>query len=135
MRTATLVCVFSLCATAVFAQSRTVFSGVPSIKVSEGGTERLPETLAREKAVNMACVISEIGGEYYWASRENKQMVRMEGGAFITFLAADGSGYVRTIKPTMKDAAGMMSPTEKTFDYVEHLLLGLRSITYYGTSR
>lgn len=84
--------------------------------MSEGGTERLPETLAREKAVNMACVISEIG-------------------AFITFLAADGSGYVRIIKPALKGAASQMSPTEKTFDYVEHLLMGLRSITYYGTSR
>jgi hypothetical protein len=32
-------------------------------------------------------------------------------------------------------AASLMSPTEKQFDYVEHLLFGLRSITYYGTTR
>ena len=52
----------------VDAQSRTVFSGLPVVKVSECGVERIPETLPRDKAVNLPCVISEIGGQYYWAS-------------------------------------------------------------------
>jgi hypothetical protein len=50
----------------------------------------------------------------------------------LIFLAVDGSGYVRLIKPSLKDAASAMSATEKTYDYMEHLLLGLRTITYYG---
>ena len=111
------------------AQSRTVFSGIPVIKVSEGGVERLPENLVRDKAVNLACVISEIGGKYYWASRENKEMVRRSSGAFVTYFAVDGSGYVRVVDPTAKAAASLMSPTEAKFDYIEHLLVGLRSVT------
>lgn len=117
------------------AQVVTVFKGVPSVKVSEGGTERLPESLTREKAVNLECVISRIGDDYYWASRENTEMVRLERGAFITYLAVNGSGYVRVIAPDMKQAAALMSETEAKFDYVEHLLIGLKSVTYYGSLR
>jgi hypothetical protein len=59
-------------------------------------------------------------------------MVRIDNGAFSTFVALNGSGYVRVVRPTMKPTAGMMSPTEERFDYVEHLVIGLRSLTYYG---
>jgi hypothetical protein len=33
-----------------------------------------------------------------------------------------------------KEAASLLGKTEENFDYVEHLLAGLRSITYYGKS-
>ena len=71
------------------AQATTVFSGMPTVKISEGGVERLPENLSRAQAVNLACVISRIGDKYYWASRENKSLVRVESGAFTTFSAVD----------------------------------------------
>lgn len=116
-------------------RSTTVFRGRPIIKISEGGVERVPEQIAREKAVNLECVISEIEGRYYWASRENIELRLTESGAFITFVATNGSGYVRIILPELKAAASLMSPTEEKFDYVEHILLGLRSVTYYGNAR
>lgn len=119
----------------VDAQSRTVFSGLPVMKVSEGGLERIPETLPRDKAVSLRCVISELGGQYYWVTRENKEMVRRTSGAFVTYIAVDGSGYVRIVDSSAKDAASLMSPTEAKFDYVEHLLVGLRSVTYFGNAR
>ena len=49
-------------------QTVTVFKGVPTVKISEGGIEQLPESLPRERADNLACVISKIGDDYYWAS-------------------------------------------------------------------
>lgn len=117
------------------AQSTTIFAGIPSLKVSEGGTERNPETLTRLQAANLHCVISKIGDEYYWASRENKPLVLIEGIAFDTFIAVDGSGYIRVTIPKMKKSTALMSATEAEFDYVEHLLIGLRSVTYYGVNR
>src|SRR5262245_2929521 len=75
----------------------TVFQGIPSIKITEGGDERFPENMARDKAVNFVCVISRIGDRYYWASRENKLLKRVQSGAFTTFFAEDGSGYVRIV--------------------------------------
>jgi hypothetical protein len=95
----------------------------------------VPETLSRDKAVNLECVISKIGEVYYWASRENKRMVRIESGAFITFVAMNGSGYVRMIAPGMKKAVSLMGDAETKFDYVEQLLIGLQSVTYYGVTR
>ncbi|TKS61864.1 MAG: hypothetical protein EWM73_02911 [Nitrospira sp.] len=117
------------------AQSHTVFEGLPVVKISEGGTERLPQTLSREKAVSFGCAISEIDGKYYWASRENKELIRRTSGAFVTYIAIDGSGYIRVIEPNEKSVASLMSPSEATLDYVEHLLIGLQSVTYYGNIR
>ncbi len=113
----------------------TVFKGRPSLKVSEGGVERTPEQITSDRAINLECVISQIWNSYYWASRDNVQLTRVGSGAFTTFVALNGSGYVRIIKPEAKAAAALMSPTEETFDYVEHLVIGLRSVTYYGARR
>ena len=111
------------------------FTGLPSVKISEGGVERIAERIEPSKAQNISCVIKEADGKFFWASRENKQLVKIDSrGAFLVFLAVDGSGYIRIIKPELKDAASLMSATEKSFDYIEHLLLGLRSVTYYGKS-
>lgn len=117
---------------AVYSQTQTVFSGSPSIKISEGGIERTPEKVSLKDAANLKCLISKIGDKYYWTSRENKQLLRTDGGAFITFVSPDGAGYVRIIKPDSKDSASLMSNTESQFDYVEHVLIGLKTVTYYG---
>jgi hypothetical protein len=114
------------------ADSTTIFRGRPILKISEGGVTRVPENLDRATAANVTCVISKIGDTYYWASRENTRLVRIESGAFITYLAPNGAGYIRVINPASKSAASLMSKTEETFDYVEHALVGLRSVTYYG---
>ncbi len=113
----------------------TVFSGSPIQKISEAGTERVAEQIPSGRASSISCVINENTGKYYWATRGNKEMFRLSSGAFITYVAVDGSGYVRVIDPSAKQAAELMSPTEAKFDYVEHLLLGLRSVTYYGKSQ
>lgn len=84
------------------AQSTIVFSGIPEVKVSEGGVERRVDRLERTQAVNPSCVISQIGDRYYWASRENASLIRIDSGAFTTFIAANGSGYVRIVRNGMK---------------------------------
>ncbi len=116
-----------------YAEPITVSKGRPIIKISEGGISRIPNSLEYSEATNLECVVSKIGDDYFGASRENTPLVRIESGAFITFLAINGSGYVRVLKESHKDAASLMSVTEKQFDYAEHLLIGLRSVTYYGT--
>jgi hypothetical protein len=114
------------------AEPMVVIHGVPSVKISEGGIDRAVENIQPSKAVSLACVIQEIDGKYYWASRGNKPLVQVTSGAFITYLAVDGAGFIRTIDPSSRTAAALLSDTESTFEYVEHLNLGLRSVTYYG---
>jgi len=112
--------------------SATLFKGRPILKISEGGVGRVPETINAQNAANLQCIISKIGDTYYWATRGNTKLVPVESGAFITYIAINGAGYVRVINPNLKSMASLMSETEDTFDYVEHVLIGLRSVTYYG---
>jgi hypothetical protein len=111
----------------------TVVRGIPQLGIVEGGTERTSEVLPRARAVGLGVVISQIGDNYYWASRENTPLVAIDAGAFVTYFAVNGSGYVRVIKPGMKSAVSLLEPAAAQYDYVEHLLQSLHSITYYGT--
>ena len=47
-------------------------------------------------------------------------------------MAVNGAGYVRVLRPESKRAAGAVDETAQRFDYVEHLNIGLNSVTYYG---
>ena len=111
-----------------------VFSGTPIVKISEAGLDRVVENIKGERAMDFRCVISKVGEKYYWLTRENKELVKISSGAYDTFVALNGSGYVRIIPKDMKGAASLLGGTEGKFDYVEHLLLGLRSVTYYGNA-
>jgi len=115
-----------------------VFTGIPEVKISESGVNRVDENIAKDKAIKFKCTITKFGDNYYWTSRENVELLPIASGAFITYWAMNGSGYVRVINPELKDivkqTAGPGDPEEK-FDYVEHLLLCLKSVTYYGKSK
>jgi hypothetical protein len=127
---------FLMVAFPLHAKEAVIFTGIPEIKISEGGVSRVPESLDKEKAINFKCTITKIDNKYYWTSRENTELIPISSGAFITYWAVNGSGYIRVVKPEMKKevkqlGAAAGDPEEK-FDYVEHLLLGLKSVTYYG---
>ncbi len=139
MKKVALILFFTMIASPLFAGEEIVFTGIPYIKISEGGLSRTPEKLNKGKALAYKCTITKMDNKYYWATRENTELVPVGSGAYITFLAINGSGYVRIVKPEMKDIVTQMGAVagdpEEKFDYVEHLLLGLKSITYYGTSK
>jgi len=126
-------------ASPLFAKETVIFMGIPEIKISEGGVSRVPEKLTKDKAIKFKCSITQIGNKYYWTSRENVELIPVSSGAFITYWAVNGSGYVRVVKPEMKEEVkkigAMGGDPEEKFDYVEHLLLGLKSVTYYGKSK
>ena len=116
-----------------------IFTGLPEIKISEGGVSRVSESLPKDKAIQFKCTITKIDDKYYWTSRENVELIPIASGALITYLAINGSGYVRLVKPEMKGEVkklgAIAGDPEAKFDYVEHLLLGLKSVTYYGKSK
>jgi hypothetical protein len=112
-----------------------IFTGIPSVRISEGGNDRVVEQIKKAKKIEFSCVIKEVDGKYFWETRGNKQLVKIDTEGFVTFIAGDGSGYIRMIKPELKELTSRMSSTEKDYDYVEHLLIGLRNVTYYGQSK
>ena len=140
MKIATLVTlIFLILVVPVFAGESIIFTGVPEVKISEGGISRLPANLTRDEAIKYKCIITQLDERYYWTSRENVELVPISSGAYITYLAVNGSGYVRVINSEMKElireGSSIVGDPEGTFDYVEHLLLGLKSVTYYGNEK
>ncbi len=122
-----------------FAEESIIFTGIPKIKISEGGVTRTPENVTKDKAFQFKCTITKMDDKYYWTSRGNVALLPIASGAFITYWAVNGSGYVRVTKPEMraelKRTGAVIGDPEAKFDYVEHLLLGLKSVTYYGTAK
>ena len=116
-----------------------IFTGIPEIKISEGGVSRVVDAnLTKDKAIKFKCTITKIDDKYYWTSRENVELIPIASGAFITYWAVNATGYVRIINPKMAQVVkqgDLAGDTEKKFDYVEHLLLCLSSVTYYGKSK
>ena len=111
------------------------FSGLPNLKISESGLERIVEKIDGEKAEKAACEIKKIDGKYFWISRGGNELVKFESGAFNIYIDVTGAGYVKTIKTENKVIASAMSKTEQQFDYIEHVHIGIRTITYWGKKK
>lgn len=124
-----------LCAEEDKQKEEIVFTGIPKIKISEAGTGRVVDELSGAKAVEFKCTITKIKDRYYWTTREDVELVPVTSGVFITFVAVNGSGYVRIINPDFAEAKSYMDETEEKFDYIEHLLIQLKTISYYGNSK
>lgn len=71
--------------------------------------------------------------KFYWATRENVELIPRRSGIYTIFVAVNGSGYIRIIGPEMKKI--IFKKGEIPYDYMEHLLLGLSTISYYGTPK
>jgi hypothetical protein len=113
-------------------EAETVYRGRPTVKITVAATEQRSEKVESKDAPNLTCVISKIGENFYWASRENRPLTPSRSGAFLVFVAEGGTGYIKIIIPDMKEAAALMGETEAKYDYVEHITFGLGSVTYYG---
>lgn len=139
MKKVFLVLIFLSVASLLFANEAIIFTGIPEIKISEGGVSRVPEKLTKDNAIKFKCTITKIGDKYYWTSRGNIELISISSEAFITYWTVNGSGYIRVVRPEMKEKVkqlgAMAGDPEEKFDYVEHLLLGLKSVTYYGRSK
>jgi hypothetical protein len=115
-------------------QADVVFEGEPSVKIqiTEGNT--LTTTLSSAQAPTLRVKIIKVGDQYIWASRNNLPMVKTESGAYITYTAVTGAGYVRVVIPMLRKMIEAMPPAqrEKEYVYMEHLVHTLGSITYFG---
>ena len=114
-----------------------VFVGFPKVRmvadgVKNGALEKVPE----EKVIEFGCVIVKRGSKYYWKSRDNHEVVKIRGGLYTTFQRLDRSDYVRIADPSLKTSGvtkhlvrgeGLMA-----FNYVEHLVINLASVNYWG---
>ncbi len=116
---------FVLCAVPQ-ATRETVFVGLPTMRLTADGEVNSMVRLSAKEAAEFECRIVQESGRYFWASRENKELEVSSSGIFVFFCTKDGSGL---IKITTNSQLALSE-----FDYFEHLSLGMRTITYWGTA-
>lgn len=103
----------------------TVLFGVPASRLSASSQGADPESLRPDKTQEYVVVIERRDGRYYWVSRENRELIHSIGGAFHLFIDPRGGGYVKVL--AINEGKG--------FPYIEHVTVGLTTITYWGSSR
>jgi len=110
------------------------FIGTPTTKVQvTDGTVRT-ESLTQAEGRELQVRILRDGDNFIWASRNNVPLVKRESGAYITYVAVNGAGYIRVLTPTMRSIRDALPPNQrdKEFVFMEHLVHQLGSITYFG---
>ena len=62
------------------------------------------------------------------------EVARSESGAYVTYHALNGSGYVRVLSLSMRRMADLLPENERRQQvrYMEHLTLGFSTFTYIG---
>jgi hypothetical protein len=137
MRSAGLVALPMLVSQLVFAQESVVFEGLPLKTVESSFLATLARELNDDESFQYQVRIAERNGRYYWASRGMKELIRSESGAYITYHAVDGSGYVRVGGSALLELRERLPEEQRRQEigYVEHLLTQFASVTYYGNRR
>jgi hypothetical protein len=110
---------------AAFAADFEVFHGVPTVRVFTTIEKESREKLDAESAKKNECVIVQRGKKYYWASRDNAEMLRVDAPQFTYFIHTGGSGYVKVLTGSRKD---LNAPA----DYIENIVRQFEVVTYWG---
>ena len=120
------VLVLLLCTAAAFSQSIVIFRGIPSVRVVSTPERDDREKLEGEAAQKAECVIVERGkNKYFWQSRNNTPLHRVDTAQFTYFLHTEGLGYVKVF-------TGQRSANPSTAEYLESFTRGLEVTTYWG---
>ena len=116
-----------------YSNERIVFCGKPIIKISENGVSRVVEEISSKDAREYKVIITAVEDKYFWLTRNNVSLKRILSGAYIYYVAVNGSGYIKVLRNDLKDnLMPYLDETEKKFDYIEHMTMGLKTISYYG---
>lgn len=112
------------------AQSGVVLDGVPSVRVDSDGAQAKLTTLKEAERAKARVLIVRSEGKYWWATRENRELIHRESGVHHYFIDPRGGGYVKVYDPFALPES-LRGPGDKVLFY-EHVSLGLMTITYWG---
>jgi hypothetical protein len=114
------VCVFS-----ILGADGIVFRGTPTVRVLSTADHDQRQKLDADSAEKNECVIVQRGKKYYWKSRGDQPMNRIDSSQFTYFVHTGGAGYVKIF-------TGVRDP-KAAADYIEHInQQGFEVMTYWG---
>jgi hypothetical protein len=124
-----IITAFLIATTSAFA-NEAVIAAEPFARVKSAASDTAREKLSSSEAKKNALVISKSGSEYIWATRQSRQLVYVQSGAFHLFIDPRGGGYVKVFDQHALPEA-MRQPGPR-FRWYEHVSIGLETITYWG---
>ena len=123
-----LILIFSaqVCASTV------VLNATPETRVDSDSGSTTRKILSESEQNEYRVLIVKDGEKYFWATRENRELIHRISGAHHYFIDPQGGGYVKVFDTSfLPDFLREQGPR---FAYYEHLSLGLQTITYWGTA-
>lgn len=99
-----------------------VIKGTPIIQNKSSVEESVNFQLSESQQAESRLIITRKGHKYYWTSRQDRELAKHESGIYTIFLETKGAGYVKAMKSADKVL------------YMEHMGLGLETITYWGVA-
>ncbi len=109
-----------------------VFDAQPDSRITSSVDSSTRTVLGKEKRNEFRLLITKVGKDYFWTSREDRPLVYTMSGAFHIFSDLRGAGYIK-IFDTLSLPESLREPGPR-FQYMEHVTLWLGSITYWGSS-
>ena len=111
-----------------------IFEGYPVIKFETNGIESAEHVLGSSDGMEYKVQITKQGEKFYWATRGNAQLHPVISGVYVTYIAINGAGYVRTYSEQMMRLYNSLPEIQKQTEltYMEHLTHQIGTITYYG---
>ena len=129
-----IVTLLSFYTCTLYAQEAVIFHGIPSKRIERTADFSRSEIITGIESQSSAVRITKVGDKYFWASRDGIELQHYTDGIYVTYFAVDGSGYIRTLSDTVRNVYQKQSDDTQVGQamYVEHVIIGLESITFYG---
>jgi len=117
----------------ILGQTQLVLQGTPSNRTTSSSEGSTDETLTEAQKDEYRLLITKLGDEYIWASREWRHLDHYKSGAFHYFVDPTGGGYIKVYDQNILPEF-MRDPTKPRILYLEHLSLWLQTTTYWGSA-
>jgi hypothetical protein len=100
----------------------TTLEGIPTVRLDSAQAGATRRHLSGTEASKDRLTVTVVNGQFYWTSRGNSPLRLSSSGVF-TYLSSEPGQYIRLTRLNDK------------ISYVEHVDLGLGSVTWWGELR
>lgn len=124
--------VLSVAPDAVAAQAHVVLDGYPKAFAYADGDTVGRSVLPQAEREGSRVTLVERDGAFFWATRENRQMVHVPSNLFHYFIDPRGGGYIKVLDQTGLPADSPLRFAGPDVQFFEHVSGGMSTYTYFG---
>jgi hypothetical protein len=118
--------------TTAAAQERVVLDGFPDSYAYADRDTTGREVIPPAEREGSRVTIVERSGEFFWVTRENRQLIHAPSGLYHYFIDPRGGGYVKVLDQTDLPPESISRQPGPDVQFMEQVTLQLGTITYWG---